>query len=739
MMQGEGELIAREMRIDAEEIALRRRFLSLSDEDAELLRRLHQALPADGHGFTDAFYGMLRTYAPLAGLLRDDATVTRLKTAHERYFRELTAGRYDAAYVARRLEVGLTHARIGLEPKWYIGAFRASLSAMLQTVWDRFDGRREDVLPTLDALLKIALFDLGLTLDTYFHADKGRIALRDRAIESSVNGIFIADARQDDYPLIYVNPAFERALGARTGGVVGQPCICRNHVDDGYAEIRRAIASGSEGTTVLDLRREDGERRWVELFLAPVRNEADAITHYVGVLNDVTRRKDAEERLNHLASHDPLTGLPNRMLFHDRLRHAIARRNRGGLAVLFLDLDRFKLVNDGYGHDVGDALLREVAARLSSCLRAEDTVARLGGDEFVVLIEDLPGTEFAAAIAGKIAARLAEPVVISGRTLPVSSSVGIALHPRDGVDPQTLLKNADTAMYRAKEVGRGGFCFYAGEMNAQAHRRLDLENDLRRALAEGRLEVHYQPQVSPVDGHMCGVEALVRWRHPRDGMIGPDEFIPIAEETGLIVPLGEHVLRTACRQVAEWDRRGLTIPKLAVNLSARQFRQPDLADRVCRILDETGVSSSRLELEITESTVMRDVDDSVATLRCLRARGICVAIDDFGTGYSSLSQLKRVPIDTLKIDRSFIEGIPGSAEDVAIVGAIVAMARSLGLKLVAEGVEQPAQRDFLRALGCGEAQGWLFGRPLPADAFERDHLDGAAAGPVGGEGVASCA
>jgi len=507
--------------------------------------------------------------------------------------------------------VGVTHARIGLEPKWYVGAFREYLSGMVDTLWTHSDGRREQFVPAFDALLKVALFDLGLTLDTYIHADKRRIALRDRAIESSVNGVFIADAGQPCYPLIYVNPAFERVLGSTAGTIVGKPCICRDEVADGYAEIRRAIAHGTEGNTVLRLRRADGERRWIELFLAPVRSEAGAVTHFVGVLNDVTDRKDAEARLSHLANHDPLTGLPNRNLLHDRLAHAITRRGEGLNAVLFLDLDRFKLINDSYGHDVGDELLRAVAARLQHCLRAGDTVARLGGDEFVVLLEDLPSVDAAAAIAGKIASRLSVPVTVGERELPLAASVGIALHPRDGADPQTLLKHADTAMYRAKEAGRGGFCFFAADMNAQALQRLTLENDLRRALENGELEVFYQAQVALDDGRLTGAEALVRWRHPEKGLVPPAAFIPVAEETGLIVSLGEQVLRAACRQLAAWQRRGLPRLTVAVNLSPRQFRQPDLVDRVAAILAETGADPGWLELEITESAAMQHAEETI--------------------------------------------------------------------------------------------------------------------------------
>ena len=728
-----GDTIAREMRIDAAEISERKAFLEFGADDAARLRAIHGSLAQSRHGFAEAFYDQMQTYSPLATLLRDESTLIRPKAAHACYFRELTAGDYEASYVARRLEVGVTHARIGLEPKWYVGAFRKYLSGMLDAVWEHSGGQRESFTAAFDALLKVTMFDLGLTLDTYIHADKRRIALRDRAIESSVNGIFIADAGHADYPLIYVNPAFERVLGAGSGCVVGQPCICRGErgesveSDDGYSEIRLAIARGSESNTVLRLRRVDGEELWVELFLSPVRSETGAVTHYIGVLNDVTYRVNAEARLNHLANHDALTGLPNRNLLNDRLAHAIARRREGLAAVLFLDLDRFKLINDSYGHDVGDELLKAVAARLTACLRDEDTVARLGGDEFVVLLEDLSGADTAAIIAGKLASRLSEPLVIGGHELPVSASIGIALYPRDGGYAQDLLKNADTAMYRAKESGRGGFCFFAGEMNAHALRRLTLENELRRALDHGELEVFYQPQVMMSDARLIGAEALVRWRHPIKGLVSPLDFIAVAEETGLIVALGEQVLRMACRQIADWQRRGLPPLTVAVNLSPRQFRQVDLVETIAAVIAETGIDPVFLELEITESAAMQDADSTIDALQKLHAMGVALAIDDFGTGYSSLAYLKRFPIDKLKIDRSFILGVPEDSDDTAIVQAIAAMASSLGLKLLAEGVENETQRAFLAAHGCSAAQGYLFGRPQPASDFERDFLSAATA------------
>ena len=719
-----GNDIAREMHIDTGEIAERKAFLEIGADDAVRLQAVHASLGQCTHGFGSDFYEQLRRYPPLAALLQDEATLARLKAAHEKYFRELTAGGYGDDYVARRLEVGVTHARIGLAPKWYVGAFRKYLSGMLEAIWEHSAGQREVFIPAFDALLKVAMFDLGLTLDTYIHADKQRIALRDRAIESSVNGIFIADASQPEYPLIYFNPAFERVLGGSGGCVVGQPCICQSggDGDDGYDEIRHALARGSEGNTVLRLRRVDGERRWVELFLAPVRSEAGTVTHFIGVLNDVTYRKNAEEHLNYLANHDSLTGLPNRNLLHDRLAHIIARRREGMAAVLFLDLDRFKLINDSYGHKVGDELLKEVARRLAACLRNEDTVSRLGGDEFVVLLEELPGVDAAATIAGKIADHLAEPLTIDGHELPVAASIGIALYPRDGRDPQDLLKNADTAMYRAKEAGRGGFCFFSSEMNAHALQRLTLENELRRALEQGELEVFYQPQVDIDSGRLLGAEALVRWRHPVKGLVPPDRFIPVAEDSGLIVPLGEQVLRAVCRQIAAWRQCGFEPPRVAVNLSARQFRQANLVEQVARILDETGVDAACLELEITESVAMQNADSAIEALQRLRAMGIALAIDDLGTGYSSLSYLKRFPIDTLKIDRSFILGVPDDGDDTAIVQAISAMAGSLHLSLLAEGVETEVQRAFLASLGCQAAQGYLFGKPLPAAQFERDFL-----------------
>jgi len=717
------ENTARELGLDAAEIAERKRFLDFGEADVVRLRAMDAGVAEARSGFADAFYDYLRSYAPLAALLHDEDAVSRLKAAHDRYFAELTEGEYGFDYVQRRLKVGLVHAQIGLEPKWYVGAFRKYLADMLPALWDQTGGERDRFLAACDSLLKVVVFDLCLTLDTYIHADKRSIALRDRAIESSVNGVFIADASCADYPLIYVNPAFERILGFAPGSALGRACICRDGVPgevcNGYTDICQAISRGTEGYTVLSLERENGAQQSVELFLAPVENESGDLTHFIGVLNDVTARTRAEKRLIHQASHDALTGLPNRTLLNDRITQAIAR-SRGRLtAVMFLDLDRFKLVNDSYGHAVGDSLIREVASRVSACLRAGDTVARLGGDEFVVLLEDLASVEDAARLAGKLRDRLSESVRIGTVELPLSASIGVALAPRDGRDPETLLKNADIAMYRAKERGRNNYCFYGPEMDHHARRRLTIESELRHALANGELEVHYQPQVHLATGALTGAEALVRWRHPQRGLLLPGEFIAVAEDTGLIVPLGEQVLRAACRQSTRWREAGRPDLKVAVNLSGRQFRRRDLVEQVCAILAETGASAAQLELEITESVAMADADGSAATLAGLRRQGISLAIDDFGTGYSSLSYLKRFPIDTLKIDRSFIQGIPADGDDTAIVQAIIAMARSLRLSLLAEGIETPAQHEFLLAHGCSSGQGFLFGRAMPAEDFHR--------------------
>ena len=431
------------------------------------------------------------------------------------------------------------------------------------------------------------------------------------------------------------------------------------------------------------------------------------------------RRRDSEVHIHRLAHHDPLTGLPNRTLFHQRLQHALGRAEQSGgmLAVLFIDLDRFKVINDTLGHESGDGLLQEVARRLTGCLRGGDTVSRLGGDEFVVLAEGLADESGGDVVARKLLAALAPPVTLAGRQFSVSASVGLSLAPRDGLDARTLLRNADTAMYRAKDSGRNNFQHFSGQLDGCAARRLALEADLSQAVARGELRLHYQPKVRVVSGRVVGMEALLRWQHPEHGLVMPADFIPLAEETGLIVPIGEWVLREACRQARAWLDAGLEPPRVAVNISARQFAHDNLAASVHRALTETGLGPERLELEITESMVMQNPDQAVAVLNRLREMGVSLTVDDFGTGYSSLACLKRFPIKSIKVDRSFIRDLPGDGDDAVISQAIIAMAHSLKLEVVAEGVETEAQREFLRAHGCDEMQGYLFSRPLPAEDF----------------------
>ncbi|MCQ4574326.1 MAG: EAL domain-containing protein [Candidatus Brocadiales bacterium] len=432
-------------------------------------------------------------------------------------------------------------------------------------------------------------------------------------------------------------------------------------------------------------------------------------------------RKKAEEKIKYMAYHDALTGLSNRKHFRESLDQALEHARRTGrmLAVIFLDLDRFKVINDTLGHDIGDLLLQSAAGRLKSCVRKEDTVARQGGDEFTLLIVEVPHVEDVVGIAGKIIESIKQPYMLEGHELFITTSMGVAFFPNDGEDAETLLKNADTAMYRAKEEGRDKYQLYSPSMHTNVLEKLELENSLRRALKNQELMVYYQPLVNLNTGEIVGMEALARWRHNQRGIVAATEFIPLAEDIGLIIPIGEWVLRTACKQNKAWQEAGLPPVCVAVNLSAHMFQKQGLPEVVGRVLKDTGLPPSLLELEITETVLMKDLEAGARTLAELKDMGVHVAIDDFGTGYSSLSYLTRLPVDKLKIDQSFVRDLTIHPDNDAVVKATVAMAHSLKLKAVAEGVETPAQLEFLRSAKCDEIQGTLFNKPVPPEEFEK--------------------
>ncbi len=539
--------------------------------------------------------------------------------------------------------------------------------------------------------------------------------------ESTNEAILITDARRR---AIAVNPAFTAITGYQAEDVIGRdPRIQTSgrHSADFYREIWQALGRDGYWQGEVWNKRKNGQLypAWENISL--VRDQDGKITNYISVLSDISAIKQAEQQLHHLAHHDPLTGLPNRLLFSASLRQGIERARRHGtrLALMFLDLDRFKLINDTLGHAVGDRLLEQVATRLRRCVRAEDVVARLGGDEFTVIAEEVHEPEDAALLARKIIDSLSEPMHIGRRRIHTSASIGISLYPDDAAGTEELSKAADAAMYRAKERGRNTYEFYTAELTARAMEHLSWEEALRRALEEEQFELYYQPQVALGPGRVVGVEALLRWRHPRLGLVEPERFIGIAEDTGLIQPIGEWVLRRAVADGRAWRARGVPIERVAVNISGHQILHDHLTDVFRDALAQTrtqtppDTANLRVEIEITES-VLQTGRHSIETLTQLRRLGALIAIDDFGTGYSSLSHLKHLPIDTLKIAREFVRDIPGNAEDCAIAAAIIAMGHNLGLRVIAEGVETEGQVQFLHDHGCDEVQGFFFGPPMPA-------------------------
>ena len=540
-----------------------------------------------------------------------------------------------------------------------------------------------------------------------------RLRLSATVMAHIADGVMVVDIAGR---IVAVNPAFTTITGYAEQEALGQPwSITRSprHDEAFYAAMAQELHAGGIWRGEIWASRRDGNIFPEWLTVSAVRDEQGVPTHYVGVFSDITRLKESQEQLDFLAHHDPLTRLPNRLLFQDRLLHAIGRaaRENQALAVMFIDLDRFKNVNDTLGHQVGDQLLNQVAAALGARLREGDTLARLGGDEFVVLLEHVDGELGAARVAQKLVTLFEQPFTVSGHELFVTGSIGVSLFPQDALDADMLIRNADVAMYQAKARGRNGYQFYAPEMDGEGVERLRMEALLRRAIERGEIFLHYQPQVEIETRRLLGVEALVRWHNPELGLVSPVRFIPMAEDTGFINQLGEWVLTEACRQMLRWEAAGLAVPKMAVNLSVRQVERGAMAAQVAHALEATGLAPARLQLEVTESVIMHS-GDAADFLRELRTLGVGLAIDDFGTGYSSLAYLKQLPVDVLKIDRSFIKDISTDANDEAIAIAIIQLGKSMNLSVIAEGVENDDQAAFLLRHGCDRAQGYLYGRPV---------------------------
>ncbi|MCL5103277.1 MAG: EAL domain-containing protein [Armatimonadetes bacterium] len=550
---------------------------------------------------------------------------------------------------------------------------------------------------------------------------EAHLRIQTSAINSASNQILITDPAGR---VEFVNPAFECETGYTSDEVIGRsPRLLQSgkHEKNFYNELWSTIQDGDTWHGEITNRRKDGSFYIEDTTITPVKNERGVIEHFIAIKSNITEKKLYEKRLDYLAHHDPLTGLPNRVLFKERLTQSLsmARGKDAMLAIMFLDLDRFKMVNDIMGHNTGDMMLNAVAARIPGSLRETDMVGRMGGDEFTIMLSDISTPEDAALVAQKILRSLSEPLVLEGNEFLVTGSIGISLYPVDGADAETLVKNADVAMYRAKERGGNAYEFYTDALNSVVCERMKLESGLRRAVEREEFRVHYQPKTDIKTGKILGTEALVRWQHPELGLLAPMQFIPLAEETDLIIPITQWVLYTACAQNKAWQDQGMPAIEVAVNISARLLQREDLVETVRNVLLETGLEPQYLMLEVTESSLMQNPDIAVKLLSELKAMGVRLSVDDFGTGYSSLSYLKRLPLDTVKIDRSFVKEIITNPDDAAITGAIVALAHSLQLSVIAEGVETSAQLDFLRSLKCDEMQGYLSSKPVPPDEFVR--------------------
>lgn len=707
-------------KLDFNEIKERKAFLEWTEQDVHLLHHHRKLFTRAACKILDGFYAHLSTFPELKSLLSEGGVLAHLRQVQRRYWQRMFSGRYDADYVQDRLRIGLAHQRVGLKPKWYIGSYAWFLNRLLETVCHAQTLAWNEKSAVLKSLVKIVFFDLSLAIETYVEAD--RLALErlkthlERIVDTVPEALLTLDATGS---LLAANPAakrlFERSwanlkitsLSQLLADERGQPLSLHRLLEHLWCPGAPPLSA---------LARQESDRQVpVEITLSSLPYEEPPC--YLAVIRDVSRQKQTEAKLRQLAQFDPLTGLPNRALFLDRLAQALARSHRyqTQVAVLFLDLDDFKKINDSFGHLVGDQLLKQAALRLKSVLRETDTLARLGGDEFALCLPDLHHPEGYQPIAAKLSAAFTPSFRLESQEVFVKASIGIALFPHHGSDPHTLLKHADAAMYEAKHK-RLGYCCYNAALEHAATHRITLESELHRALEREEFYLVFQPQVELASGRIVGLEALLRWRSQALGEVSPAGFIPYLEHTGLIHPVGEWVLRTACLQVVQMQKaHGLELA-LAVNCSARQIAQPDFPERLYQMLCAVGFPPKQLELEITENTLMERNEATIGNLETLRAMGVRLAIDDFGIGYSSLGYLKSFSFHTLKIDRSFIQQLH-SDKDMQLARHIVGIGKSLELTVVAEGIETEEQLATVQALGCDLVQGYYFSPPIEIQAL----------------------
>ncbi len=718
--------LARAIGINAQEITRRKAFLEFDQTNISLLTELHVRLQDVSRCFADDFYTHLTRFGETSRFIPDAPSLERLKQTQAAYFDSLTAGDYGPEYILHRLRVGIVHQHIGLEPKWYIGAYSKYLVGLLPELWRLLGDEPDKFLATCHALHKIVFLDMGLALDTYVQADRRTILGLKRYAENIIAslpaGLIVVN---DTLKVRSVNCSFREMFGLKNAeDVSGRELADLLPLPDLHQQAQAVLASG------IALHGIDAAlgQKWLRLTITGIRlaeEEEEEEEELLVVVEDITELKAQAAHIEQLAFYDSLTGLPNRSLLRDRLQRALSVSTRNHLygAVLMIDLDNFKRLNDTRGHDVGDRLLVEVALRIQSCVRRTDTVARLGGDEFIVILVDLSPDEAQAALQAervgeKILAAISQSYMLASQLHHPSASIGLCLFLGQNAMIEDLFKRADISMYQAKSSGRNALRFYDPQIQDSLEARMALETELRDALPGNQLKLYYQIQVDNTHG-VLGAEVLLRWEHPEHGLVPPDQFIPIAEESGLIVPIGEWVLRTACEQLKVWAASPVTETfLLSINVSARQFRQPDFVAVVSKILTQTGINPQRLKLELTESLVLHNIVDTIDKMKVLNRQGIHFSMDDFGTGYSSLAHLTRLPIQQLKIDRSFVRDIASNHNDAVIVQTIIGMANNLGLAVIAEGVETEEQRACLERFGCLTYQGYLWGKPMPLREFE---------------------